>query len=72
MELLTLIPSMISLLLAGANVTFFCVMKFNDMAHLAKTSDEIKEMIKDIARDTRGIGERVAALEGKCKANHKV
>ena len=70
MELLSVIPSMISLFLAGAGAAFCVIIKFNDLQHLSKTTDEIKNMVKDLTKEVVDNGERLAKLEGKCRANH--
>jgi uncharacterized protein YoxC len=48
---------------------FLKVMK-NDLFHVQKSLDEIKSTLKEISNEVCTNGERLAKLEGKCKANH--
>ena len=71
MELISLIIVGISLLITGFNTAIFCVIKFNDLHHLAKAVEEIKESIKEIGKKLDNNAERVSNIEGTCKANHR-
>ena len=70
MNFATWIPILISLFLAGFNAAIFVVIKFNDLAHLGKSLDEVKSSLKEITTklDTNAV--KIATIEGKCKANH--
>jgi len=48
---------------------FLKVMK-NDLVHVQKTLDEIKDAINEMRGEICTNGERLAKMEGKCKANH--
>lgn len=61
----------LSVFITGFNAALFCVVKFNDLAHLAKDVTEIKNSIKEIEKSMVSAIERVAKIEGKCAANHK-
>ena len=64
------ISSMVALFLAGANVMIFCIVKFNDLAHLQKAQEDIKVALSNIDKKLDMKSERLAKLEGKCLANH--
>jgi len=70
MDLISMLASFGGLFLAGANVAIFCVVKFNDLAHLQKSQDEIKNTLTTMDKKLDSNSERLAKLEGKCKANH--
>jgi hypothetical protein len=70
MELISIVASLGGLFLAGANVAIFCVVKFNDLAHLQKSQEEIKNTLSTMDKKLDNNAERLAKLEGKCKANH--
>lgn len=70
MELLPLLSSLVALFLAGANVAIFCVVKFNDMKHIAEDLREIKASIACIDKKLYIGAEKIGVIEGKCKANH--
>jgi len=70
MDLISMLASLGGLFLAGANVAIFCVVKFNDLAHLQKSQDEIKNTLTTMDKKLDSNSERLAKLEGKCKANH--
>jgi len=65
-----MLASLGALFLAGANVAVFCIVKFNDLAHLQKAQEDIKEVLSNIDKKLDMKSERLAKLEGKCKANH--
>jgi len=48
---------------------FLKVLK-NDLVHVQKTLDEIKDAINEMRGEICTNGERLAKMEGKCKANH--
>lgn len=70
MELIPLVASLGGLFLAGANVAIFCVVKFNDLAHLDKNLQEIKNTLLVIDKKLDNTTERLSKQEGKCAANH--
>ncbi len=65
MEVLAVVASCGALFLAGANAAIFCVIKFNDLAHVQKTLEEIKADISKMWTKVDLTAERVAKLEGK-------
>jgi hypothetical protein len=69
-NLIVLVPTAISLFLAGANVMIFCVVKFNDIKHIQQDIKDMKKLLEDSAKREITNGERIANIEGKCKANH--
>jgi len=69
-EFLKWIPSLISLFLAGANCAIFCIIKFNDLRHLEASVKELTTILKETNEKLDGTAERIATIEGKCKANH--
>jgi len=71
MELISMLASFGGLFLAGANVAIFCVVKFNDLAHLQKSQEEIKAALLSIDKKLDNTAERLSKQEGKCIANHK-
>ena len=70
MELISMLASFGGLFLAGANVAIFCVVKFNDLAHLQKSQEEIKAALLSIDKKLDNTAERLSKQEGKCVANH--
>lgn len=71
MELIPMLASFGGLFLAGANVAIFCVVKFNDLAHLQKSQEEIKATLLSIDKKLDNTTERLSKQEGKCAANHR-
>ncbi len=69
-DLLQILKDYAPLFLAGGNVALFCVIKFNDMSHLGKTVDELKRLLEKYCDKEDKISERLAVIEGTCKANH--
>lgn len=69
-DLIKWLPSLLSLFLAGFNVCIFIVVKFNDLNHLQKAVDEVKKILNDLRDKTEINSERIAEIEGRCKANH--
>lgn len=67
---LTLIKEYIPLIVMGFNVAIFVVIKFNDMKHFEEAMKRMESKLDKLDEDICDTGERVAALEGKCKANH--
>jgi hypothetical protein len=76
MDTMATIASFGGLFLAGANVMIFCIIKFNDLAHLQKSVEEIKQMIKDESNERKEVikevwnrvdstTERIAKVEGR-------
>lgn len=70
MEISVLLATYGSLFLAGANVTIFCIIKFNDLFHLEKKLNEVSKVIDNIDKKLDNTAERIAKVEGKCIANH--
>jgi hypothetical protein len=70
MELLSLVGTGVTLLLAGFNAAIFVVIKFNDLRHLENSVKELVETLKETNKTLMNNGERLATLEGRCKANH--
>ncbi len=70
MNFVTWIPILISLFLTGFNAAIFIVIKFNDLRHLGKSLDEVKDTLKEITKKLDNNAERISAQEGKCKATH--
>jgi len=59
------------LIVLGFNVAMFIIIKFNDMHHLQLRFDELAKTIKDMDKKLDLTSERIANIEGKCKATHK-
>jgi len=70
MELISMLASFGGLFLAGANVAIFCVIKFNDLSHLQKSQEEIKNTLSNMDKKLDNNSERISKIEGKCAANH--
>ena len=70
MELGTIIGIGLTLLSNGFIVAMFCVVKFNDLHHLSKGLEEIKESVKCIEKKLYSNAEEIGEIKGKCKANH--
>jgi len=70
MELISTIASLVSLFIAGVNCAIFVVIKFNDLSHLDKDVNGIKNTLSNIDKKLDNTTERLAKIEGKCKANH--
>jgi len=70
MELLSLVGTGVTLLLAGFNAAIFVVIKFNDLKHLENSVKELVATLKETNKTLMNNGERLATLEGRCKANH--
>ncbi len=69
-SIMSIIGIGISLLIAGFNAAIFVVIKFNDMVHLDKNLQEIKDSLKELDKKLDNNAERISAIEGKCKATH--
>jgi hypothetical protein len=70
METVSIVASLAGLFIAGANCAIFIIIKFNDMKHIADDIKEIKNSISCIDKKLYTDAEKIAKLEGKCKANH--
>lgn len=70
METVGLIAIGVTLLLTGFNAAIFTIIKFNDLNHLEKSVQEIKESIKCIEKKLYANAEEIGEIKGKCKANH--
>lgn len=69
-EIVTIIASLSAFILAGANVMIFCVIKFNDLKHQEESLRRIEVNQAEMDKKLDKFGERIAMMEGKCKANH--
>lgn len=69
-ELLKWLPAWIGVFITGMNLTFWIVLKFNDMKHLELSVKELVNILKETNQTLNHNGERLATLEGRCKANH--
>ena len=65
-----LIPIGINLVLAGFNAAIFIIIKFNDLKHLENSVKELVETLKETNKTLMNNGERLATIEGRCRANH--
>ena len=70
MNWLSLVGTGVTLLLAGFNAAIFIVIKFNDLKHLEASVRELVATLKETNKTLMNNGERLATLEGRCKANH--
>jgi len=66
----TFIKEYLPLIVLGFNVAMFIVIKFNDMHHLQLRFDELVKRFDKLDTKIDNNGERIAKIEGKCKANH--
>jgi hypothetical protein len=48
----------------------FCVVKFNDLRHQEESLKRIEKNQEGMDKKLDKFGERIAAIEGKCSANH--
>jgi len=71
MELTTFAGIGVTLLITGANLTFWIITKFNDMAHMQKDLTEIKGDVKTLVLNAQKIDIRLSEQEIKCKMQHK-
>ena len=70
MEIISIVASLGGLILAGANVMIFCVVKFNDLRHQEEALKRIEKNQEGMDKKLDKFGERIASIEGKCSANH--
>ena len=70
MEPLQTIFSGATLMIAGFNAAIWVVVKFNDMAHIEKSLKEQKDTLLRVESKIDTHGERIAKIEGTCKATH--
>jgi hypothetical protein len=68
--MLTIIKEYVPLIVLGFNVALFLIIKFNDMHHLQLRFDELIKKIDAFDKKLDNTAERIATIEGKCKANH--
>ena len=61
----------VGLLVLGFNCAMFCVIKFNDMAHLAIDVKEIKDNLKCLVDNAQKMEVRMGEQEVRCKLLHK-
>jgi len=59
-----------SLFLAGANAAIFVIIKFNDLKHQDDALKRIEKTLDIMDKKLDGSAERIATIEGKCRANH--
>lgn len=69
-EVFTMWASFGGLFLAGANVAVFCIVKFNDLKHQEESLKRIEKKLEDMDKKGDTNAEKIAAIEGKCKAMH--
>ena len=67
-EILAIIVSCSSLLIAGANLATFMIIKFNDMKHLEEGSKRIENTLTTLTSKFEDVAERIAKVEGTCAA----
>lgn len=65
MNLLSLISMGLTLLIAGFNGAMFCIIKFNDFAHMERKLEKISKAIEQIDIKLDTASERIATLEGR-------
>jgi len=70
MEMLAIVASCGSLILAGANAMIFCIVKFNDLKHQEEALKRIEGSLGEIDKKLDVNAERISKIEGKCAANH--
>jgi len=70
MELISMVATLSSLFIAGANCAIFIIIKFNDMKHISISITEIKSTLLTIDKKLDNTSERLSKQEGKCLANH--
>jgi len=61
----------VTLLITGANLAFWMITKFNDMAHMSKDLTEIKTDVKTLVLNSQKLEVRIATQEEHCKVMHK-
>ena len=64
------IKEYLPLVILGFNAALFLVIKFNDMHHLQLRFDELMKKIDGIDKKLDDDSERIANMEGRCRANH--
>lgn len=64
------IKEWLPLVVLGFNAALFVVIKFNDMHHLQLRFDELMKKVEEIDSKLDLNAERIASIEGRCKANH--
>jgi len=52
----------------GFNACAFLIIKFNDLCHLEKGVNEIKDCVKELSHKIDNLTERVSKIEGKLEA----
>jgi hypothetical protein len=65
-----IIKEYLPLVVLGFNAALFIVIKFNDMHHLQLRFDELIKKIDGIDKKLDKDSERIANMEGRCRANH--
>jgi hypothetical protein len=60
-----------TLIITGANLAFWMVTKFNDMAHMQKDLTEIKTDVKTLVINAQKLEVRMGEQEVRCKMQHK-
>jgi hypothetical protein len=68
--MINIIKEYVPLIILGFNVALFVVIKFNDMHHLQLRFDELLKKLDGMDKKLDHTSERIAMVEGKCKANH--
>ena len=72
MEMLAIVASCGSLILAGANAMIFCIVKFNDLKHQEESLKRIETCLGAMDAKLDKNSEKIAKIEGKCSANHSL
>jgi peptidoglycan hydrolase CwlO-like protein len=60
----------LNVLILTASVAGFIKITQNDLAHVQKSLDKIDSDLSKIGTKLENTTERIASIEGKCKANH--
>ena len=71
MEIISIVASLGGLILAGANVMIFCIVKFNDLKHQEESLKRIEKNQEGMDKKLDKFGERISTIEGKCAARHE-
>jgi hypothetical protein len=61
----------LTLFITGANLAFWMITKFNDMAHMSKDLTEIKTDVKTLVLNSQKLEVRIATQEEHCRVMHK-
>lgn len=70
-ELLRWLPAWIGVFVTGMNLSFWMVVKFNDMKHLEKSVKDLTDILKETNKTINDNAQRLSRIEGRCSINHK-